>query len=281
MTVRTIEQPSCFRNRHNTGAADIIRGKILTPSTTEVDGCALATSATASSCGVSVETMQGTTNGVITKSVQISGVAAVIPGAQIAIGDQLTSDSTGRAIPVTLTSQTVIGTARTAASAAVTTFSLETAVEVELGEQSQVSASGAMRCLDMTVAAADFSAAATSQSFSMGTIPSGSWIVGYQVIPVALLVEGVQTYTTALDIGYSGVAEYIAANLNVGYGGTITTPLEAAVSKACTADRAIVANFAIQTGNVGDGSASLYTAGSTRIRVFYFTPTVVTVDPTP
>lgn len=274
MTVRTIEQPSCFRNRHNTGAADIIRGKILTPSTTEVDGCALATSATASYCGVSVETMQGSTNGVITRSAQISGVAAVIPGAQIAIGDKLTSDSTGRAIPVTLTSQTVIGTARTAASAAVTTFSLETAVEVELGEQSQVAASGGLRCLSMHLVAADLTDADTSQDFALGTIPSGAWIVGYSVNPDELIVKGAQTF--ALDIGYSGTAEYIAANLNVGTGGTADTILEAAVSKRTYADRAILVNVTTNTGTLAS-----CTAGITDIHVFYLLPTVTTVDPTP
>lgn len=273
MTVRTIEQPSCFRNRHNTGAADIIRGKILTPSTTEVDGCALATSATASFCGVSVETMQGSTNGVITRSAQISGVAAVIPGAQIAIGDKLTSDSTGRAVVAT-TGDTVVGTARTAASAAVTTFSLETAVEVELGEQSQVAASGGLRCLKMTIIAADLTDADTSQNFTLGTVPAGAWIVGYHVMPDALIVKGAQTF--ALDIGYSGSAEYVAANLNVGTGGTADTALEAAVSKMATAARELLVNITTNTGTLAS-----CTDGDVDVYVFYFMPTVTTVDPTP
>src|SRR5512140_2707753 len=273
MTERTLEHPSYFRNRHNTGAATIARGRILTPSTTEQDGCALATSATVSFCGVSIEDMQGSTYGkAITRSVQVGGRSLIVPGAQIAIGDNITSDSTGRAIPVTTSSQSIIGRAESAASAAQTTFSVETAVEVEITGVSQVSASGAMRCLYMDLGYASLTDADTSQDFTLGVIPAGSWIVGYQVIPVALIAKGAQTF--ALDIGYSGAAEYIAANLNVGTGGTITTPQEAAVSKCTTADRTILANITTNTGTL-----DTCTAGEVRIRVFFFTPTVVTATP--
>lgn len=275
MTARTIEQPSCFRNRHNTGAATIGRGRILTPSTTEQDGCALATSATVSFCGISLEDMQGSTYGkAITRSTQVSGKGLVVPGAQIAIGDLLTSDSTGRAIPVTNSGQSILGRAESAASAAQTSFSVETAVEVELTNVSQISASGGLRCLKMTIVAADLTDADTSQDFALGTIPAGAWIVGYHVMPDELIVKGAQTF--AMDIGFSGTAEYIAANLNVGTGGTADTALEAAVSKMCTADRATVVNITTNTGTLAS-----CTAGDVDVYVFYFVPTVTTVDPTP
>lgn len=275
MTAREITDPSVFRSRRNTGAATISRGRILTPSTTVVDGCTVATSATVGFCGVSVEDMEGTTYGqAITRSVQVGGKAPVIPGAQIAIGDLLTSDSTGRAIPVTNSGQTVIGRAETAAGAAATTFDLETAVEVEIFPIAQVSASGGLRCLKMTIAAADLTDADTSQDFALGTIPAGAWIVGYHVMPDELIAKGAQTF--AMDIGYATAAEYIAANLNVGTGGTADTALEAAVSKMCTADRAILVNITTNTGTLAS-----CTAGDVDVYVFYFLPTVTTVDPTP
>jgi hypothetical protein len=277
MSGRTIELPSCFRNRHNTGAATIDRGRILTPSTTVEDGCALATGATVEFCGVSVEEMQGSTYGrSITRSVQVSGKALVIPGAQIAIGDKITCDSTGRAIPVTTSAQTILGKAESAAATAQTSFALETAVEVELtcNGGSQVAASGGLRCLTMRILNTDLSDADTSQDFALGTIPSGAWIVGYSVMPTALIVKGAQTF--ALDIGYSGSAEYVAANLSVGTGGTAGTVLEAAVSKCATADRALLCNITTNTGTLAS-----CTAGDVTIRVFYFVPTVTDVDPTP
>jgi hypothetical protein len=262
--------PSLFRNRHNTGAATITRGRILTPSTTEVDGCILATSATVGFCGVSVEDMQGSTFGkALTRSVQIGGKALLVPGGPISIGDNLTSDSTGRAITSTVSGQTIIGRAECAAAGALTTFDPNNCVEVEL-YQNMVSASGAMQCLYLDLGYAKLTTAAISQIFSLGVIPAGSWVVGYQVIPVALMAKASQTF--ALTLGYSGATTYIAAALNVGTGGTITTPQEAAVSKSIVADQTIIATMTTNTGTV-DSS----TAGETKIRIFYFTPTVITV----
>lgn len=275
MTERTIEQPTYFRNRRNSGAATIGRGRILTPSTTVKDECALATSATVAFCGVSVEDMEGTTYGTkITRSVQVAGKALLVPGAAIAIGDNLTSDSTGRAIPVTNSGQSIIGRAESAASGAQTTFSVETAVECEITNVSQISASGGLRCLQTTIVAADLTDADTSQDFALGTIPAGAWIVGYSAMPDELIAKGAQTF--ACDIGYSGAAEYIAANLNVGTGGTADTALEAAVSKYVYADRAIVVNITTNTGTLAS-----CTAGDLDVRVFFFIPTVTVVDPTP
>jgi hypothetical protein len=268
-TVPIISQPSCFRRGLNAGAADIARGKLLKMSTT-LDGVALATATTDAPAGVSAEVMEGTTAGAITRDRQIDGRVMCLSGAAVAIGDKITTDSTGRGIAATSDAQSVWGIAQTATSGANEQFSLE----LSIGTVS--AANGSIGCLQMTVGHADLVAAAANESLTLGVLPASTWIIGYEVVPTALLIVNGEVYTTSVDIGYSGALEFIAANLNLGYGGTVTTPQNAAVSKALPSQQTILVNVAVSTGNV-----VAYTAGAFTLRLYYASPTPVVVDPTP
>ena len=169
-TVPTIEQPSCFRPGRNTGSADIPRGRLLAMVASSYQAVALATSSAAIPAGVSSELLEGTSVKAITRDRQISGQAMVISGAAIAIGDDITSDSQGRAIPATSRNQSIWGKAQTAATGA----NQQVALELSIGA---VSASGGLQCLEMTIAAADLTDAArrkTSCSAPSQT-PRGLW----------------------------------------------------------------------------------------------------------
>lgn len=258
--VRTITEPSCTRGRHNEGAATITRGHILKYGSTQ-DGCALATSSSDEFCGVSLEDMEGTTYGqVITRSVQIAEKAMVISGAAIAIGDRLTTDSTGRAIPATGTNQSVIGVAESAAAGA------NVEVECELSGV-QVNAAGGLQCLEMQIEPADLTDEDTSQSFALGTIPANSWIVGYQMELTEALVKGAQTFTG--QIGYTGALGAYADALDVD-----GTPgvAQAAVSQAPTADVDVLCTI-----NTNTGTLDTCTAGDVTLRLFYMACTPVEV----
>jgi hypothetical protein len=269
-TVPTIEQPSYFRPGNNEGAADIVRGKLLKLGAV-YQGIALATSSSDKPAGVSAELMEGTTNGVITRDRQIGGQAMVLSGAPVAIGDDVTTDSAGRGIPATARNQSVWGRATTATTGANQQF----AIELSIGA---VSASGGLQMVEMVIPYTALTAAAALQELALATLPAGTWIVGYQVVPTALLIKSTATF--ALDIGYTGALEYCAGNLNVGYGGTVTTPQEAAVSKATDASRDIKIGITISTGNLGSGTATTLTAGSVTVRLFFANAVALPVSPT-
>lgn len=258
--VRTITEPSCKRGRHNEGAATITRGHILKYGSTQ-DGCALATSSSDEFCGVSLEDMEGTTYGqVITRSVQIGGKAMVISGDAISIGDRLTTDSSGRAIPATGTNQSVIGVAESAATGA------DEEVECELSGI-QVNAAGGLQCLEMQIEPADLTDADTSQSFALGTLPANCWVVGYQMELTEAFVKGAQTFIG--QIGYTGTLGAYADNLGVD-----GTPgvAEAAVSKSPTAAKDVLCTITTNTGTVAE-----CTAGDVTLRLFYMACTPVEV----
>jgi hypothetical protein len=269
-TVPVIDQPNCYRPGRNSGASDIARGHLLKAGAS-YQSIVLATSTSDKPAGVAAEVMEGTTVGAITRDRMISGQAMVICGAAVAIGDDITTDSSGRGIATTGAAQAVWGRAQTATSAAGEQF----AMEINLG--GKAATPGGVQMLEMTLDYTDLVDAETNQDFSLGTLPADTWLVGYQVVPDDLIVKATATF--ALDIGYTGAAEFCAASLNVGYGGTADTPLQAAISKALTADTEILANVAISTGNLGDGTDTLCTAGSTIIRLFYMTANPVTVVP--
>jgi hypothetical protein len=267
--VPTITTPSCFRPGLNAGAADIARGKLLKMGST-YNGVALSTSVSDKPAGVTTEIMEGTTAGAKTRDRQISGMVMVLCGSAVAIGDKITTDSAGRGIPATSSSQSIWGIAQTATSTANEQFSME----MSIGTVS--AAAGGICCLEMTVGHADLTAADTNENLTLGVLPAKTWILGYEVVPTALFIVSGQTYTTAVDIGYAGAASAIASDLNLGYEGTVTTPQNAAVSKALPAEKTILVNFAVSTGNV-----VAYTAGECTIRLYYASPTPVVVDPTP
>jgi hypothetical protein len=257
--VRTITKPSYFRNRINEGAADITRGKILKVGAGS-DGCALATSTGDEFCGVSTETMEGTTAGAITRSVQVGGKVMVTSGAAIAIGDRLTTDSSGRSIPATGTNQSTIGIAQTAATAA----NEDVECELSIGARN---AAGGLQCLEMQIEHTDLSDADTSQSFALGTVPANSWIVGYQMVLTEAFVKGAQTFIG--QIGILGTLGAYADNLDVD-GSTGTT--QAAVSKSPETDAAVLCTITTNTGTLASS-----TAGDVTLRLFFMACTPVEV----
>jgi hypothetical protein len=249
--IQTLTEPTCYRSAINEGAADISRGYIVKYGSTQI-GCALATSSSDRFKGVSLETMEGTTAGAKTRSIQRDGIAMVVAGAAVSIGDALTTDGYGRAIPVTGTNQSVLGTAQTAAS----TAGDEIGVELELG---QANAAGGLQCLEMQIEHTDLSDADTSQSFALGTIPANSWVVGYQMVLTEAFVKSSQTFIG--QIGYSGTLGAYADNLDVD--GTPGTT-EAAVSKSPTAAKDVLCTITTNTGTLADS-----TAGDVTLRLFF------------
>lgn len=115
-SIRAITQPSYFRSGINLSGADIAANRILKHGTT-VDEIALATAVTDSFAGVSDEIIYDT----LSQSYQVDGKARILSGGAISIGDEITSDSTGRAIAASQAPgavQSVIGRAVTEASGA-------------------------------------------------------------------------------------------------------------------------------------------------------------------
>lgn len=112
---RTIGQPNYFRSVKNASGADIPAYRVVV-ATAAVDGGELGSDPTTESeVGVSVEILS---DGGPARSVQVDGKAAVTAGAAVSIGDNVTWDSTGRAITASLSTQRVIGRAVTAAASA-------------------------------------------------------------------------------------------------------------------------------------------------------------------
>lgn len=255
----TLTEPTCYRSGINEGAASISRGYILKYGAA-FGGCALSTSSSDRFFGVALETMEGSTAGARTRSVQRSGRAMVVAGAACSIGDKLTTDSSGRAIPATGTNQSVLGTALLAAS----TAGDEIVVELELG---QADAAGGLQCLEMQIEHTDLSDADTSQSFALGTVPANSWIVGYQMVLDEAFVKSAQTFIG--QIGISGTLGAYADNLDVD--GTPGTT-EAAVSKSPTTDAAVLCTITTNTGTLASS-----TAGDVTLRLFYMACTPLEV----
>lgn len=113
---RTIEQPSYFRVGSNEEVTAMAKGYIVKAGTA-ADGILLATAATSALLGVTVEPISPGKS----QSYQMGGKAAVLSGAAITVGQILTSDSTGRAVPLTASASStaqILGIAKTAASGA-------------------------------------------------------------------------------------------------------------------------------------------------------------------
>jgi hypothetical protein len=113
--VHRIDEPSCFRSGANpSGTADIAAKRLLKESTTAGE-VAIASATTDAPAGVSTETIYGGS----TASYQFSGRAVVTSGGVITAGDQITTDSAGKAVVASQSpgaTQRVWGVAKTAAS---------------------------------------------------------------------------------------------------------------------------------------------------------------------
>jgi hypothetical protein len=121
---RTIEQPSYFRVGSNEESSAIAKGLIVKAGTA-ADGILIATAATSALLGVTVEPIAPGKS----QSYQVGGKAAVLSGAAITVGQVLTSDAAGKAVPLTASASStarILGTAKTAAGGA------DEWVEVEL-----------------------------------------------------------------------------------------------------------------------------------------------------
>jgi hypothetical protein len=104
-----------------TGSTAYTQGELVVQSG---DGTksARATSAGAKCIGVNMENVDAAkvTTGKVVHDVRILGIARVLVGAAVAVGDRLTNDTTARAVPVagTVGAKESCGVALTAASAA-------------------------------------------------------------------------------------------------------------------------------------------------------------------
>lgn len=117
-SLRTITQPNNYRPGKNAGTVQIPRYRIVALDVTGVDQVALAVSSTDLLFGVT--DIEIDPNG-REDSIQVGGKAKVQTGAAFNIGDKLTSDSTGRAVPATETAASpvsILGRAVTASSGA-------------------------------------------------------------------------------------------------------------------------------------------------------------------
>lgn len=94
--------------------ASLIAGqRIVKLDNTNVDGVALAAAATDALYGVTLNDIPALPDG-IGGDIVVTGMARVEAGATIAIGDKLTSDASGLAVPTTTDNDGIIGTAKTA-----------------------------------------------------------------------------------------------------------------------------------------------------------------------
>lgn len=101
--------------KNNSG--DTIAKNLIVMRDGTTDGIELADGATGPLCGITDQDIEDGKTG----DVQIRGRKPVLSGAAVSIGDKLTSDSQGRAVPLTYsasTPQICVGTANTAASGA-------------------------------------------------------------------------------------------------------------------------------------------------------------------
>ena len=246
-----ISQPSYHRTGINAGSAAIVVGTILKRTTgeQEVD---VATAASDAFAGIAIEDMPVG----IGRSVQVDGVAIVRTGAAIAIGDKLTTDSTGRAVPVSSSSQNIIGVAVTAATAADQTVSVEL-TKAGAGTNSNVFSR------TLTLAFGDLTAAGTSQSFDIGApLPTGARMLGYRVNRTAAFVKGAQTFTG--QIGVAGTLNKYADNLDID-----GTPAEDA---AALGPKNGGGEQLLFTVNTNTGTLASSTAGALTAEVFFSVP---------
>jgi len=133
---RTQTFPSLDRNGYNGSGSDIAAGYILKDDGTNIDGIELATAATDSICGVSVETIA---NG-MTQSYQCDGRAWVFAGETLTPGQKVTADATSRAVAISAASaanfENVLGTIKTHG-----VVGDKVEVELEIGGKAYVAAS--------------------------------------------------------------------------------------------------------------------------------------------
>jgi len=114
--LRSITQPNYHRGGTNLSGTDIPASRILKAGAA-VDEIALATAVTDTLLGVSSEIIYNGKH----QSYQVDGRCVILSGGAINVGDELTTDSTGRAVAATQAAgatQKVIGRACTAASGA-------------------------------------------------------------------------------------------------------------------------------------------------------------------
>jgi hypothetical protein len=239
-----ISQPSYHRTGINAGSTAIVVGTILKRGTgeQEVD---IATAASDAFAGIAIEDMPVG----IGRSVQVDGVAVVRTGAAVAIGDKLTSDSTGRAVPVSSTSQNIIGVAVTAATAA------DQTVSVELTKSGAGTNSNVFK-RELTLVFGDLTDADTSQSFSIGApLPAGARMLGYRVNRTAAFVKGAQTFIG--QIGIAGTLNKYADNLDID-----GTPAEdaAALGPKNGATEQLLFTVTTNTGTLASSTAGALTA---------------------
>jgi hypothetical protein len=242
-----ITEPTYFRAGRNLGATAITAAHLLTVETSEQDGVQLATGSTDEPNGVAIEAMA--VDGVA-RSIQVGGRCEVVAGAAVAIGDKITSDSTGRGVPTTSASASKWGRAVTAQATVGSTFELEM--------REQTNAGGGTVVYSLTLTDDLLTASANTQSFAFATLPANARVLGYEWDLTEAFTDG-SAGTFNLDIGISGAEESIAASLDVD--GASLGSYGAAVFKTFSA-AAVIARMQSSVNVV------TATAGSVTLRLF-------------
>jgi hypothetical protein len=247
----SITNPTYFRSARNLGGTDIAKGYLLTKNTTAQNAVEKANSATDLPAGVCVEAMVASG---VARSAQIAGRADVVCGAAVAIGDKITSDSSGRGIAATLDSQSIWGVANTSTSSAGETF------EMDLDYGSVPATPSGVQVATVSIGHADLTAAATAQSIALVSLPADAVVLGYEWVLTEAFAGSAQTFNA--DIGYTSAETNIAADLDIDGSATDTG---AAIMRQYAAAHDIEVRVQ-SSGNVVNA-----TAGALVVNLFYAT----------
>lgn len=121
--------------------------------------------------------------------------------------------------------------------------------------------------LSITIGHADLTAAATTETEALGSIPAGSFVLGVS-LPCSEAFAGI-TGPVTIDIGSAGDVDALVDGANVTTlidGAASTRPLGVAPNKFFAAATALTATFLSASGNLVD-----CTAGSVTIDILYVT----------
>lgn len=120
------------------------------------------------------------------------------------------------------------------------------------------------------IEASELNAAATTQSVSLGTLPSGAVVEQvFHEVPV-LLADAGSISAVVLEVGTSGDPDYLIASTSVFTGGTQTRQAGAGTGdRVALGSTELLAKFTATGANFGDGSASDLDAGLVVVTVLY------------
>lgn len=244
-------QPSYTRTGVNAGATTIPKAFVVKRTSAEL-GAALATATSDSFAGVAIEDMPQN----IARSIQVDGIAIVTAGASCSVGDKLTVDSAGRVVPVTGSSQNVVGIACQAATGANDLISVEL-TKAGLGNSSTVYKKS------LTIGYADLTAAAISQAFNIGAVlPTGARPIGWDLKVTEAFVKAAQTFTAVA--GISGTTNKYVTSQDISTG---VNEFAGALGPKVADGEQWILTITTNTGTVASS-----TAGALTLEILYTVP---------